>query len=638
MEGKMRKIGMLLFLFMFVFTIIACDCCDDEGSTGTTQNTSTVIRGMAVLTPIQNAEIKLFHYGDDGSEIEIAAANAPVVTSSSGAYEFKVNLEDVKNIDTPLFLKSMGGTMSGQPAPELEALIPDPDELVFADGEITLHLSAASSVAARMLGIEVSATGSAPAIIDAKVCIEKVEKALNVDLTRDPSDAIQAVAIENMNTCEDLNLISSPENISAVNDYIEYVAGQLKQSADTPDGALAQTLGSEKKPWIYRLQLFSYRKNVQASRFDEVRIYISMRGLLGELSRASHGNVELEVVHGEGILSDTNLKLNNGRAMVFLASDKPGEVVVLARYKRHTGKILTQSIVINFINEDGSMNTPPVADAGVEQIVPTGNEVTLDGSNSNDPDGDDLTFAWTIVDAPQGSSATLSDSAAVAPAFTADLEGAYTIQLVVNDGNMDSDPATVTITAETVNSAPTADAGSGQQVATGDMVSLDGGGSSDSDGDPLTYAWTIMETPQGSTAALSDASAVNPAFTADMEGTYVIQLVVNDGNMDSDPATVTITAETPNSAPTADAGNDQQAQTGTVVRLDGTGSSDPDGDSLTFSWYIASAPQGSNAFLSNPTGDTAFCIPDVPGAYAIQLTVNDGSLDSTPDTVILIVE
>jgi hypothetical protein len=219
------------------------------------------------------------------------------------------------------------------------------------------------------------------------------------------------------------------------------------------------------------------------------------------------------------------------------------------------------------------------------------------------------------------------------PAFTADMDGTYIFELVVNDGIVDSEPATVTITAETGNSQPMANAGPDQNVATGTEVTLDGTGSQDADGDPLNYNWTIVSMPSGSTAELSDPTADQPTFVADMDGTYVIELVVNDGTVDSEPVMVTVTASTANSAPIADAGPDQEAGTGTTVMLDGTGSSDADGDPLSYAWSIVSAPEGSEAVLSDPTtSETVFFTPDFPGAYVIQLIVNDGIVDSEPDT------
>ncbi|GAG21048.1 unnamed protein product, partial [marine sediment metagenome] len=86
---------------------------------------------------------------------------------------------------------------------------------------------------------------------------------------------------------------------------------------------------------------------------------------------------------------------------------------------------------------------------------------------------------------------------------------------------------------------------SDQDVSTGSLVALDGSDSSDADGDTLTYSWSFTSMPVGSGATLSDATVVNPSFTADVNGTYVISLVVNDGTVDSSPNTVTITSTTP---------------------------------------------------------------------------------------------
>ena len=79
-----------------------------------------------------------------------------------------------------------------------------------------------------------------------------------------------------------------------------------------------------------------------------------------------------------------------------------------------------------------------------------------------------------------------------------------------------------------------------------------------------------------------------PSFVVDRPGTYVAQLIVNDGTVNSAPDTVTIS--TLNSAPVANAGPDQAVSVGQAVGLDGSASSDVDGDPLTFSWALTSAP------------------------------------------------
>jgi hypothetical protein len=144
------------------------------------------------------------------------------------------------------------------------------------------------------------------------------------------------------------------------------------------------------------------------------------------------------------------------------------------------------------------VNRPPVAVAGPDQTVAVGSTVMLNGSASSDPDGNPLTFQWTLTGKPAGSSAALMNPTSVTPTFSVDRPGNYTINLVVNDGTVSSAPDSVTIS--TSNSAPVANAGPDQTALTGSIVTLNGSASSDADGNPLVFSWTIQSKPAGSTA------------------------------------------------------------------------------------------------------------------------------------------
>src|SRR6185312_15097244 len=236
----------------------------------------------------------------------------------------------------------------------------------------------------------------------------------------------------------------------------------------------------------------------------------------------------------------------------------------------------------------------------------------------SDVDGDPLTYHWTLSSAPPGSTASLSDPTAVKPTFIADLKGVYIAQLLVNDGHVDSAPATVTIDSE--NSPPVANAGSDQTIEAGRTVTLDGSRSVDVDGDPLIFHWSILSEPAGSSAILSDPSAVRPTFFGDEVGTYIFQLIVNDGLVDSPPVTVSVTTE--NTPPVASAGPNQSVFVTNTVVLDGSRSSDVDGNTITYRWALLTVPPNSTAQLSDPTIVNPSFTADVRGTYVAQLIVN----------------
>jgi len=90
------------------------------------------------------------------------------------------------------------------------------------------------------------------------------------------------------------------------------------------------------------------------------------------------------------------------------------------------------------------------------------------------------------------------------------------------------------------NHKPVANAGDDQIVSFGDTVQLNGSGSSDEDGDTLSYNWSFTSTPDVSSVTLSDPTIGNPTFTPDKSGQYIIQLIVNDAKEDSEPDNITI--------------------------------------------------------------------------------------------------
>jgi hypothetical protein len=243
----------------------------------------------------------------------------------------------------------------------------------------------------------------------------------------------------------------------------------------------------------------------------------------------------------------------------------------------------------------GSANHIPTANAGPDQTVAVGATVALDGTQSTDIDGNALTYRWSFVSVPSGSLAILANPTAVNPGFVADKAGAYTVQLVANDGRADSIPRRW---SSAINSRPVANAGPDQLVASGRPTPLTASHSTDIDGDPLTYRWSFASVPAGSQATLAAPTTVNPSFFADKPGVYQAQLIVNDGHADSKLATVTVSTQSV--APVARPGPDQAVSAQANVQLDGSKSASANGAALTYRWTLITLAPGSRATLAAP--------------------------------------
>ncbi|MBI5440499.1 MAG: hypothetical protein HY900_04725 [Deltaproteobacteria bacterium] len=281
-----------------------------------------------------------------------------------------------------------------------------------------------------------------------------------------------------------------------------------------------------------------------------------------------------------------------------------------------------------------NVNEPPVAVAGADQSVDEGTWVPLNGSASVDPDGDTLTYSWIQL---AGTSVTLQASDTARPSFTAPAVPAggetLTFQLTVSDGSATATD-TVDVTVKNVNHAPVADADGPERVQEGTLVTLDGTHSYDLDDEPIAYySWLQLS---GTPVTLSDPTSASPSFSAPAEGpageTLVFALTVSDGIENSvRPDEVSIFVENVNHPPVAKAGRDQTKNEGSLVTLNGSRSSDPDGDALAFSWRQVSGPAVP---LSDESAQTpTFSAPLVGAGGAVlvfELTVTDtlGASDS----------
>lgn len=305
----------------------------------------------------------------------------------------------------------------------------------------------------------------------------------------------------------------------------------------------------------------------------------------------------------------------------------------------------TDTTVVTVEFENGSDNKFPTADAGPVQIVQAGANVTLDGSNSTDPDDGIASFLWTQT---EGVSVTLSSRTVARPTFAAPDVGSggasLTFQLAVTDKaqQQSTDTTIVNIVRTGGNQPPVADAGNEQLVRPGQAVTLDGSGSADQDGGIATYEWVQLSGPS---VSLSDPASVRPGFIAPSDVTsngiaLVFRLTVTDsgGLKSRDVTIVNVSPSNGNQPPTASAGLDQTASPGQTVVLNALNSSDPDGSIVSYRWtQIAGRPVA----LSNPTSiQSSFTAPAGIGtSLTFQLIVSDnGGLKSVDKTTVAIEE
>jgi len=312
-----------------------------------------------------------------------------------------------------------------------------------------------------------------------------------------------------------------------------------------------------------------------------------------------------------------------------------GERTITAKgqnYQSFNGTVIINKVSTVIYNiqmiKGADGNAAPFAVVTGPKSVPAGSTVTLSGVISSDPDGSAISCIWEIISKPPGSGALLDSPIMAITEFTPDIKGTYEISLITFDGTSHSEPCLFILTAE--NRIPVASAGISNSVHIGDSVSLNGAGSQDPDNDALTYHWTVISKPDGSSTTLTDAETSSPSFQADAIGDYLFGLTVNDGTVDSPVSLVKITSA--NTPPIANAGFCIATLVSMTVSLDGSGTYDADGDPFTYSWRLVSYPGNTVPVLSNTQSLNPSFNVDTKGIYELELTVKDKWSTST-DTV-----
>lgn len=276
----------------------------------------------------------------------------------------------------------------------------------------------------------------------------------------------------------------------------------------------------------------------------------------------------------------------------------------------------------------GDSNQAPIANAGSDQSVEIGDTVTLDPNSSSDPDGDDLTYAWSLLNA---SGITLTDGAVsntkqfTAPNVAQTTTITFELTVTDSEGLSNSDTVNIQINAAAgPNLPPVVDLGSDQSVVSGDTVSISLANVYDPDGSLASnfYPQFIEGTPQQLTYVSIPSSLIFTAPEVVEATVFTLRLTFYDdlGASSYDDISITVNPSDGNKTPSANAGDDQVVSSLSSVVISSNGSSDPDGDELTHEWTVTSGHtlnfvewQHANSFV--------FVAPLVTETETIELTL-----------------
>lgn len=341
---------------------------------------------------------------------------------------------------------------------------------------------------------------------------------------------------------------------------------------------------------------------------------------------------------------------STGALMTF---DDARSTTAKARYvrERQLGGLFSWEInsdngdILNAMNQGlgnkergGSEPVAPIARTTPKVTVQGAQTVRLDASHSSHPNGAKLSFKWEQVTGKTLSIKNASSAVAAVDVPEADQTTQYGFRVTVTDPDGLSATALTTVTAEPKqkheNHPPVARLSGPASADAGQSVTLSAAGSTDPDGDKLSFSWVV---PQGIQAKQNGATLTFVAPELDKDTSFTIAVKVSDGKLTSTAShTVVVKAKksgNENHPPIARLTGPDSADAGQTVTLSSADSTDPDGDKLSFSWIV---PHGIQATRNGAT--LVFVAPELTKdtSYTFAVKVSDSKLTSTATHTVVI--
>jgi hypothetical protein len=284
-------------------------------------------------------------------------------------------------------------------------------------------------------------------------------------------------------------------------------------------------------------------------------------------------------------------------------------------------EVLQDSGAVYIFTPDTAPNQAPTADAGPDQTVNENQSITLDGSASTDPDGNDdiVSYAWDL-----DNNGSYETSGPIIP-FTSDSPATYTIGLQVTDSANHTANDTIVVTFDDVT--PTADAGPDQSAGTNQTVNFSGSGANTA-GDAITaFAWDL-----DNDGAFDDAFTANTSTSFSTGGAKTVRLRVtdDDGQTAIDSLVVTVT----DPAPTANAGADQFGRHQSDGHPDGSATAGAGDTIASYAWDFNYNGVTFDVDASGANTSHAF---EAAGNYKVGLRVTDDDGQTAIDTLFVTV-